>query len=248
MDIPKSHPRYLSLKLRERIAQGMKEGLVAPAGLAAHGRGEAFDYLLGEETIPEAKEQARVAAAALLLARSPVISVNGNSTVLASSDTIKLAEELGAKIEVNLFHASDDRAAKLVKFLEDAGASNVLGTNRNSLIPGIDHNRGGCARDGIFSADTVLVLLEDGDRTRALKDMGKLVIAVDLNPLSRTARTCDIPVVDNVTRALPEITRMAREISSQSSEDLSLTLENFNSDESLQRVIRFIAERLKNDY
>ncbi|MDP7266374.1 MAG: phosphopantothenate/pantothenate synthetase [Candidatus Thermoplasmatota archaeon] len=248
MDIPESHPRYLSLTLRERITQGMKDGLVAPAGLAAHGRGEAFDYLLGEYTIPEAREQARAAAAALLLSKSPVISVNGNSTVLASVETIELAAELGAKIEVNLFHSSEERVAKLVSFFEDKGASDVLGTNRNSLIPGIDHNRGGCCSKGIYSADTVLVLLEDGDRTRALKEMGKLVIAVDLNPLSRTARTCDIPVIDNITRALPEITRKVKEMRPLSREELKSIIDDFSNDLSLRKVIHTIAERLKKEY
>ncbi len=248
MDIPKSHPRYRSLKLRERIAQGLKDGLVAPAGLAAHGRGEAFDYLLGEKTIREAKEQAKAAAAALLLADSPVISVNGNSTVLAAGETVELAMETNAKIEVNLFHSSNERIAKLVSYLEDFGASEVLGKNRNSLIPGIDHNRGGCSKEGIFSADTVIVLLEDGDRTIALKEMGKRIIAVDLNPLSRTARTCDIPVIDNVTRALPEISRKVREMRSWSHGELKSTLENFKRDDSLRRMIRTIAERLKTEY
>ena len=248
MDIPESHPRHLSLKLRERIAQGIRDGLVAPAGLAAHGRGEAFDYLLGEKTIPEAREQARAAAAALLLSGSPVISVNGNSTVLAPGETVELAAEVGAMIEVNLFHSSDERVEKLASFLEEAGAAKVLGRDKNSLIPGIDHDRGGCSSDGIFSADTVLVLLEDGDRTEALSAMGKLVIAVDLNPLSRTARTCDIPVVDNVTRALPEISKMAREMRSRSPEELREIIGNFNSRESLRRVILAIAERLKKEY
>ena len=41
--IPKSHPRYVSLMLREAITDGVEEGLTAPEGLIAHGRGEAFD-------------------------------------------------------------------------------------------------------------------------------------------------------------------------------------------------------------
>ena len=33
-----------------------------------------------------------------------------------------------------------------------------------------------------MKADTVLVPLEDGDRTEALVKMGKTVVAIDLNP------------------------------------------------------------------
>ena len=76
--IPESHPRYLSLIVRERISQAMKKGLVHETGLIAHGRGEAFDYLLGEKTIPSADDAEKVAAAALLTAEKPVVSVNGN--------------------------------------------------------------------------------------------------------------------------------------------------------------------------
>ena len=248
MEIPKTHPRYGSLLLRERIATGVENGLVAPAGLAAHGRGEAFDYLLGEITSNEARKQARAAAAALLISRSPVISVNGNSTVLALNETMELALEINANIEVNLFHPSEERIERLVSLFEESGAMNVRGRERDSIIPGIEHNRGRCSRDGIFSADTVLVLLEDGDRTRALKQMGKYVIAVDLNPLSRTPRTCDIPVIDNITRALPEITAQVRRIRRLGEGQLKEIIEDFNARKSLGKVVSEITDRLNEEF
>ena len=46
MKIPKAHPRYLSLTTRETVAQGVKNGITSITGLIAHGRGEAFDYLI----------------------------------------------------------------------------------------------------------------------------------------------------------------------------------------------------------
>ena len=49
----------------------------------------------------------------------------------------------------------------------------------------------------------IFVPLEDGDRCEALRRLGMQVITVDLNPLSRTARTASITIVDNVARALP---------------------------------------------
>ena len=62
--IPKSHPRAKSLYIRERLVDGFDNGLVAKEGLMAHGRGETFDYLLGEKTSKYA-QKAIVAAAAL---------------------------------------------------------------------------------------------------------------------------------------------------------------------------------------
>jgi len=49
LNIPKSHPRFVSLSIREKIVKGYNDGLVAKEGLLAHGRGEAFDYLVGEK-------------------------------------------------------------------------------------------------------------------------------------------------------------------------------------------------------
>ncbi len=54
--IPKSHPRAQSLYVRERLVHAFDNGLVAKEGLMAHGRGEAFDYLVGEKTSKSAKK------------------------------------------------------------------------------------------------------------------------------------------------------------------------------------------------
>lgn len=197
--------------MREEIADSVAKGIVHATGLIAHGRGEAFDYLLGEQTIPPAARAERAAAARLLQASHPVISVNGNTAVLVPKACVKLAETTDAALEVNLFHRTDQRIQKIIRLLEEHGASSVLGLAADARIPGLEHDRGKCSSEGIAAADVVLVPLEDGDRCQALKDMGKTVIAVDLNPLSRTARAADVTIVDNVVRALPAIIRFARE-------------------------------------
>ena len=46
--IPDSHPRKNSLESRQKIVDGSSRGLLADSAMIAHGRGEAFDYLLGE--------------------------------------------------------------------------------------------------------------------------------------------------------------------------------------------------------
>ncbi|HJM19376.1 MAG TPA: hypothetical protein QF802_02850, partial [Candidatus Thalassarchaeaceae archaeon] len=53
-DIPRSHPRYNSLMGRKLLTDAAAEGLLADSALIAHGRGEAFDYLLGEATCDSA--------------------------------------------------------------------------------------------------------------------------------------------------------------------------------------------------
>ena len=65
----------------------------------------------------------------------------------------------------------------------------------------MDGPRSVCCSEGIGGADSVLVPLEDGDRCEALVKMGKQVLVIDLNPLSRTAMTATVTVVDEVSRA-----------------------------------------------
>jgi len=206
--IPPDHPRYRSLLARERLAACAREGIVTPEGLAAHGRGEAFDYLIGERTTESALLAERTAAAMLLSSPSAVISVNGNTAALAAGSIAELQRASGARVEVSLFHRTGERVEKITRLLEAAGVG-VLRGRAEPLLP-LSHPRALCLREGIFSADTVLVPLEDGDRCGALVSMGKRVIAIDLNPLSRTARAATLTIVDELTRALPNITGACR--------------------------------------
>ena len=113
--IPKDHPRYRSLITREKLVAAGE--LVASAGLIAHGRGEAFDYLLGEKTTEPAHCAINAAAGLLCNARQPVISANGNTVALAGPAIAELATTLPARVEVNLFHRSSARVGGLVALL-----------------------------------------------------------------------------------------------------------------------------------
>ena len=202
--IPKSHPRLDSLLIREKLVKGFGNNLVAKEGLLAHGRGETFDYLLGEKTSKSAKEAIKAAAFMLKNAQNSVISVNGNFAALCPQEIIQLANYTNSKIEVNLFYSTEKRKKAITKILKKSGAKEIFGLNKKSSVKlsGIDSNRRIVDKNGIFSADVVLVPLEDGDRTIALKKAKKKIITFDLNPLSRTAQTADITIVDNVIRAM----------------------------------------------
>ena len=237
--IPPDHPRYRSLEVRERMAWFAREGVVSPEGLAAHGRGEAFDYLLGERTTESALLAARTAAALLLSARHPVISVNGNTAALAGREIRDLQKATRAVVEVNLFHRTPERLDKVTRLLEGHGVA-VLEGEEERLIP-VSHDRGWSHRDGAAAADVVLVPLEDGDRAEALVTLGKKVIAIDLNPLSRTARAATLTIVDEVTRAIPAITRAAGNLSPGEGEKL---ISQLNNSYFLQAALDEMAARL----
>lgn len=222
--IPPSHPRFRSLVTRERLAHCVKTGIVAPEGLTAHGRGEAFDYLIGERTTPSALVAEQTAAALLLSARHPVISVNGNTAALAAPEISALQKACHAQVEVNLFHSTEERVRLIEDLLKAAGADVSTGPLER-LLP-LPHDRAWCRRDGIYSADIVLVPLEDGDRCGVLVGMGKTVIAIDLNPLSRTARAATLTIVDELTRALPQITIACSELAEGDRKNLIKTLNN----------------------
>ena len=238
--IPTSHPRAVSLLIRERLVSGFDDGLVAKEGLIAHGRGETFDYLLGEKTTKNAKKAIKAAAQALILARSPVISVNGNIAALCTKEIVQLARIVDAKIEVNLFYSDKKRKQNIAKLLRKNGASEILGLDPRSArrISGLDSPRRVIDKDGIYAADTVLVPLEDGDRTLALKKARKRVITFDLNPLSRTAQTADITIVDNVVRGLEDLIKECKKLS-KNPEKIQ-----FNNKRNLSKVINEIRKNL----
>ena len=117
-NIPDSHPRKASLLSRQRIVDATKDGFLADSAMIAHGRGEAFDYLLGEKTSDSAKLAIKEVAARLIAAKKPVISVNGNTVILAGKNIIRVAAVLNCPIEVNIYYRTEDRMEKLNSFLE----------------------------------------------------------------------------------------------------------------------------------
>lgn len=209
---------------RENLAECARSGIVSFEGLTAHGRGEAFDYLIGERTTDSALLAERIAAALLKSAKHPVISVNGNTAALAAGQIASLQKASGAIVEVNLFHRTEERVQQIEKLLKKAG-SDVFSGEAERLLP-LAHDRAWCRREGMYSADVVLVPLEDGDRCETLISMGKTVIVIDLNPLSRSARSATLTIVDELTRALPTITRACNEMSEDECRLLTGSVDN----------------------
>ena len=240
INVPPSHPRAKSLYTREMLVNGFRRGLVVPEGLIAHGRGEAYDYLIGERTTKTARLAINAAAAMLLISKRPVISVNGNTAALCASTVVELAKVTGAAVEVNIFYRTEDRERAIKAELEVHGAKEVLGVglSASATIPELQSDRRRVDPDGIYIADTVLVPLEDGDRTEALVKMNKTVITVDLNPLSRTSRAANITIVDNVVRAMPTLVEAARDLIGTKS--LKKIVDNFDNEKNLQDSLKII--------
>jgi 4-phosphopantoate---beta-alanine ligase len=247
-DIPASHPRYASLVARERVAEGVKKGYTSSQGLIAQGRGECFDYLLGEKTTASAEVATKAAAALLLLAKRPALSVNGNVAALVAVEMVALADALCIPLEVNLFHRSEERVRKIADLLREMGAKEVLGEKPDATVPGLDHARALATRGGIYDADVVLIPLEDGDRCEALVAMGKKVIAIDLNPLSRTARKATVSIVDNILRALPNLTEKIRRLSELPKADLERIVQEYDNEKVLRQAAAEIRDNLERQF
>ncbi len=236
MKAPKDHPRHESLSLREKIVDGLKKGIVTEQGLIAHGRGETFDYLLGEETKKEAVNSIKASVKLLHESKNPVLSINGNTAALVPEQLVKLQEISDIKFEVNLFHRSEERIEKIIKHLEDYGLKNILGKEPDKRIPGLNHDRAKVTEKGIFNADTVIVPLEDGDRTEKLIEMNKNVIAIDLNPLSRTSKMADITIVDNIARVFPLL--IDKYLDVKRKEEISICFDNKKNLRAMEKHIR----------
>ena len=222
VEIPVSHPRKKSLLSRQRIVDATKNGLLADSAMIAHGRGEAFDYLLGEKSSNSARLAIKESASRLIESDNPIISVNGNTVVLAGKSLIRVAAVLNCPIEVNIYYRTEERMSKLNSFLEKqkeivskeknpdnwigdwnnaVKSVKILGKEGDGRIQGLEGPRSICSSQGIEKADVILVPLEDGDRCEALVNLGKQVLVVDLNPLSRTAKMATITIVDEISRA-----------------------------------------------
>jgi 4-phosphopantoate--beta-alanine ligase len=146
--------------------------------------------------------------------------------LLAGKKALRLAALLGCPIEVNLYYRTPERIAGLLTLLEEqkmvvlgesgpegfegkwadsVRAVSLLGSSPDFRIEGLEGPRSHCTEEGIGSADSILVPLEDGDRCEALVNLGKEVIVVDLNPLSRSAKMATVTIVDEVSRAFEGI-------------------------------------------
>ena len=236
--IPKTHPRYKSLLLRDKVKNAFKEGYLADSGMIAHGRGETFDYLIGEKTTETAKKACEAAVATILLAENPVLSVNGNTTALAIDEIIELAKATDSKIEINLFYRTPERVEIITRMFKERGWEDILGTNDEELayIDNLNSPRATASKEGSYIADVMLVPLEDGDRV--LVQNGKKIICIDLNPLSRTAKMSTISIVDNVVRAVPLMTEIANEFKASGKADdkefLENIVNNFSNEQNLK--------------
>jgi len=223
-EVPESHPRYTSLMARKRMTAAAAAGMLADSALIAHGRGEAFDYLLGEQTCEAGLQAIRESAARLLCAENPVICINGNAAALAAEKLVSCAAALQCPIEINIYYRTEGRMKAIYSHLADckkslsespppdgwdpkrdwiSDISNVmiLGDAPDGEIPNLSGPRAACQRNGILAADVLLVPLEDGDRCEALVAMGKDVCVIDLNPMSRTAGSATVCIVDELQRA-----------------------------------------------
>jgi 4-phosphopantoate--beta-alanine ligase len=121
-----------------------------------------------------------------------------------------------------------------------------VGEDASARIPELGSERRRVDPHGILVADVILVPLEDGDRTEALVKMGKKVIAIDLNPLSRTAQKASITIVDNIVRAAPKLVEIAKELEEDGKKNCKKILANFDNKKNLSESIALINERLSN--
>ena len=134
----------------------------------------------------------------------------------------------------------------IVKILKKNGAKNVLGLEPKfyKRIPGLDSARRIVDKNGIYAADVVLVPLEDGDRAISLKKLGKKVITFDLNPLSRTAQTAHITIIDNVIRGMGELILACKKLSGKNDATLRKIVRHYSNKRNLSANILEIKRNL----
>jgi 4-phosphopantoate--beta-alanine ligase len=75
--------------------------------------------------------------------------------------------------------------------------------------------------------------------------MGKKVIAIDLNPLSRTARRATAAIVDNILRAVPNLTAEVLRLSGVPEEDLEKIVSEYDHQGTLRQAMQEIKDNLE---
>src|SRR2546426_936573 len=180
-------------------------------------------------------------------AQHPVVSVNGNTAALAGREIVNLSLAISAPIEVNLFHRTRRRERLIAAYLKRLGSEEVLGIGEaaSNAIRGIASQRRRTDPRGIGQADVVLIPLEDGDRAEALSRDGKKVIAIDLNPLSRTSRAASVSIVDNVIRAIPALTDAYSKMKKMPRDRLERLASEFDNQRNLAKAIQEMIQYLR---
>jgi 4-phosphopantoate--beta-alanine ligase len=70
--------------------------------------------------------------------------------------------------------------------------------------------------------------------------MGKTVITIDLNPLSRTAKVAHITIVDNIVRAIPEMIVAAKQLKEKNASVMKRIVEEFDNKANLAKSLKNI--------
>ena len=243
----KDHPRYESLVYREKIVEAHKKGILADSGMIAHGRGETFDYLIGEKTTPNSLNTIEVAACYFLTAKKPVLSVNGNTTALVSEDIARLADIMDIPVEINLYYRTPERIKNIEKVYKELGVKEILGTDDDDFIdtPDLNGPRSPVSIEGINKADLIFIPLEDGDRAEKLAALKKNIINVDLNPLSRTAITSTVTIVDNIVRAMPLLIKSVEKYATYDEDILKEKISTYDNKLNLNTAVHDIIKRFE---
>ena len=243
----RDHPRYEALVYREKIVEAHKKGILADSGMIAHGRGETFDYLIGEKTTFNSLNTINVAACYFLTAKTPVLSVNGNTTALVSEEIAQLSKILDIPVEINLYYRTPERIKNIERVYKELGVKELIGTDDDDFIdtPDLNGPRSPVSIEGINKADLVFIPLEDGDRAEKLAALQKNIINVDLNPLSRTAKTSTLTIVDNIVRAMPLLIKSIEKYSNYDESFLHKKISTFNNKVNLDNAIQDIIKRFE---
>ncbi len=93
----------------------------------------------------------------------------------------------------------------------------------------------------------IIVPIEDGDRAEALVKMGKTVISIDLNPLSRTSKMASVSISDEMTRALENIIEFVKELKGKEGE-ISDIISSFSNRDNRRDALESICGSLMSEF
>ena len=77
--------------------------------------------------------------------------------------------------------------------------------------------------------------------------MGKVVISIDLNPLSRTSKTAAVSISDEMTRALENIIGYVKEMRGRH-DIIEETIRTFSNERNRKEIVEEICSSLRSEF
>ena len=173
-DVPKTHPRYLSLSLRDTIGcrRGARHHLYPRLNRTRTWRGFRLPHRGGDTTLRDGGDSCRPRRCSAWQ-NTPVISVNGNVAALVPDGLVEIGTSPERSVRGQHFPHGNGTRTKNPRIPPEARRTRrAHADNRGATLLYRLQSGNSCIQTESLKRMSSVVPLEDGDRCEALRKMG----------------------------------------------------------------------------